>query len=196
MVLESCFTAAASLASGSAALATSGLPFLPLAAFVHYFFGILMSVVAIFLILLILVQRGRGGGLAGAFGGMGGQSAFGTKAGDTFTRITIVAAIVWILVCVASVKFLSSTTGSFGKAVTPGSPSLVPAPGPASDPLSLPGTPATPATPAAPATTEPAAPAASAPAAETPAAPAAETPAAPAAEAPAATDAAAPATQP
>jgi preprotein translocase subunit SecG len=131
MVLESCFTAAASLASGSAALATSGLPFLPLAAFVHYFFGILMSVVAIFLILLILVQRGRGGGLAGAFGGMGGQSAFGTKAGDTFTRITIVAAIAWILVCVASVKFLSSTTGSFGKAVTPGSPSLVPAPRPA-----------------------------------------------------------------
>lgn len=193
MVLESCFTAAASLASGSAALATSGLPFLPLAAFVHYFFGILMSVVAIFLILLILVQRGRGGGLAGAFGGMGGQSAFGTKAGDTFTRITIVAAIVWILVCVASVKFLSSTTGSFGKAVTPGTQSLVPAPGPASDPLSLPGTPAA---PAAPATTEPAAPAASTPAAETPAAPAAETPAAPAAETPAATDAAAPATQP
>ena len=30
-------------------------------------------VIAIFLILLILIQRGRGGGLAGAFGGMGGQ---------------------------------------------------------------------------------------------------------------------------
>lgn len=53
--------------------------------------------VGIFLIGLILLQRGRGGGLAGAFGGMGGQSAFGTKAGDIFTRITIVVAVTWIL---------------------------------------------------------------------------------------------------
>ena len=45
---------------------------------------------------MVLVQRGRGGGLAGALGGMGGQSAFGTKAGDLFTRITIGVATVWI----------------------------------------------------------------------------------------------------
>ena len=44
--------------------------------------GVLLSFVAIFMILLILVQRGRGGGLAGALGGMGGSSAFGAKAGD------------------------------------------------------------------------------------------------------------------
>ncbi len=47
---------------------------------------IVMALLALFLILLVLVQRGRGGGLAGALGGMGGQSAFGTKAGDLFTR--------------------------------------------------------------------------------------------------------------
>ena len=39
---------------------------------------------SLFLIALVLIQRGRGGGLAGAFGGAGGQSAFGTKAGDVF----------------------------------------------------------------------------------------------------------------
>ncbi len=50
---------------------------------------VLLFVTAIFLIVLVLIQRGKGGGLAGAFGGMGGQSAFGTKAGDLFTRITI-----------------------------------------------------------------------------------------------------------
>jgi preprotein translocase subunit SecG len=50
-----------------------------------------------FLIVVILLQRGRGGGLAGAFGGMGGQSAFGTKAGDVFTRITIILAICWVI---------------------------------------------------------------------------------------------------
>ena len=43
-------------------------------------FGILMFATALFLILLILVQRGRGGGLSGALGGMGGSSAFGAKA--------------------------------------------------------------------------------------------------------------------
>jgi len=49
------------------------------------------------MILLVLIQRGRGGGLAGAFGGMGGQSAFGTRAGDVFTKITVVVAIIFIL---------------------------------------------------------------------------------------------------
>lgn len=61
------------------------------------FFAVILSFLAIFLILLVLVQRGRGGGLAGALGGMGGSSAFGAKAGDVFTRITIVAAAIWIL---------------------------------------------------------------------------------------------------
>jgi len=72
----------------------------------------LLFLTAVFLILLILVQRGKGGGLAGAFGGMGGQSAFGTKAGDTFTRITIVVAAIWIFLCVVSVRALTTTTGS------------------------------------------------------------------------------------
>ena len=57
---------------------------------------ILVGVVSAFLICLVLIQRGRGGGLAGAFGGVGGSSAFGTRAGDVFTRITIVTASVWI----------------------------------------------------------------------------------------------------
>ena len=56
-----------------------------------------MVAISLFMILLVLIQRGRGGGLAGAFGGMGGQSAFGTRAGDMFTRITIVLAVVWVL---------------------------------------------------------------------------------------------------
>ncbi|MCA9135101.1 MAG: preprotein translocase subunit SecG [Planctomycetales bacterium] len=61
--------------------------------------GWLMFFLSLFLILLILVQRGKGGGLTGALGGPGGQSAFGSKAGDTFTVITAVSAIIWGLVC-------------------------------------------------------------------------------------------------
>jgi preprotein translocase subunit SecG len=85
----------------------------------QYVYAILLSVTALFLILLVLVQRGRGGGLAGAFGGMGGQSAFGTKAGDTFTKVTIGVSIFWILLCLASVKFLGGNSGSFGAATAP-----------------------------------------------------------------------------
>lgn len=58
---------------------------------------VLILFVGLFLILIILLQRGRGGGLAGALGGMGGQSAFGTKAGDVFTWVTVGTATVWVL---------------------------------------------------------------------------------------------------
>ncbi|HKB41619.1 MAG TPA: preprotein translocase subunit SecG, partial [Gemmataceae bacterium] len=34
--------------------------------------NILLLVVGLFLILVVLIQRGKGGGLAGAFGGIGG----------------------------------------------------------------------------------------------------------------------------
>ena len=65
----------------------------------HILNGILNSLLiltSLFLICLVLIQRGKGGGLAGAFGGMGGSSAFGTKAGDIFTRVTMVTALIWI----------------------------------------------------------------------------------------------------
>ncbi len=61
-----------------------------------YFLMTLLLITSILLMIIILLQRGRGGGLAGAFGGLGGQSAFGTKAGDVFTKITIGLAIFWI----------------------------------------------------------------------------------------------------
>ncbi len=76
-----------------------------------YFLMTLLMFSGLFLIGLILLQRGRGGGLAGAFGGMGGQSAFGTKAGDVFTRITIGVASAWILLCAGSVVALHHSSG-------------------------------------------------------------------------------------
>ena len=72
---------------------------------------VLLIIVAVFLIVLVLIQRGKGGGLAGAFGGMGGQSAFGTKAGDLFTKITIGMAAFWIILCMITVKVLSVSGG-------------------------------------------------------------------------------------
>ncbi len=93
-------------------------------------FNTLIILVSLFLICLILIQRGKGGGLAGAFGGVGGSSAFGTKAGDTFTRITIVTASIWILMAMLLVVMmnLGRTSGwgdeppsSISKSLTPSS---------------------------------------------------------------------------
>ena len=88
--------------------------------------GFFLVFVALILIALVLIQRGRGGGLAGAFGGAGGQSAFGTKAGDVFTRITVGVAAVWILLCILAINLLGSSRsrlsaslgGAAGRAVS------------------------------------------------------------------------------
>lgn len=50
-------------------------------------------VICLLMILIILAQKPRGGGLSGAFGGAGGastQTAFGAKTGDVMTWATIV----------------------------------------------------------------------------------------------------------
>jgi preprotein translocase subunit SecG len=62
------------------------------------------------LILTILIQRGKGGGLIGAFGGAGGSSPFGSKAGDTFTRITLTMAGIWILLIMIHIKVTKGDT--------------------------------------------------------------------------------------
>ena len=98
---------------------------------------IVMFMTAMFLVVLILLQRGRGGGLAGALGGAGGQSAFGSKAGDVFTRITSGVAIFWIVLCVFALGRLNSPTDLFdsnaGAAATVESESLERGEAPAGD---------------------------------------------------------------
>ena len=84
----------------------------------HYLYTIWLSALSIFLILVILVQRGRGGGLTGALGGMGGQSAFGTKAGDLFTKITIGVAIVWVLTTMLIIQFVGGQSQTGGLSTT------------------------------------------------------------------------------
>lgn len=83
--------------------------------YVSYLLMTLLGFLGLFMIVLILLQRGRGGGLAGAFGGAGGQSWAGTKAGDLFTRITIGVASAWILLCAGSVVALHNTGGQRSK---------------------------------------------------------------------------------
>jgi preprotein translocase subunit SecG len=150
---------------------------------VRFTLGFMLVFMALFLIALVLIQRGRGGGLAGAFGGAGGQSAFGTKAGDLFTRITVVTAAIWIVLCIAATNLLGTRTSRLsptlgGAAATadaeggldmePAEPETKPAADgdAANEPAEPPAAAATPPADEAAATAEPAAPAAAAPASE------------------------------
>lgn len=69
------------------------------------FLATLFLIVCVLLMVVVLLQRGRGGGLGGAFGGTG-HSAFGTRTGDVFTWVTIVLVGVFLLLAIAtSIRF-------------------------------------------------------------------------------------------
>ncbi len=78
------------------------------------FLNFFIIILALFLMLIVLIQRGKGGGLAGAFGGPGGSSPFGSRAGDAFTRITITIAAIWVLLIMIQVKVIKPVQGETG----------------------------------------------------------------------------------
>jgi preprotein translocase subunit SecG len=69
------------------------------------FLGTLFIVICVLLIIVVLLQKGRGGGLGAAFGGMG-SSAFGTRTGDVFTWVTIVLTGLFLLMAVVTTLVL------------------------------------------------------------------------------------------
>ena len=80
----------------------------------------ILILLGLFMILLILIQRGKGGGLVGALSGVGGSSPFGSRAGDTFTRITIYVAAVWLILTMVQVRAIQNSAytvkeGTLGK---------------------------------------------------------------------------------
>jgi len=68
--------------------------------FFFYLFMVLFILVCLFMILLVLIQKGRGGGLASAFGGAGGNTAFGSKTGDVLTWATSIVFGVFLLLAI------------------------------------------------------------------------------------------------
>ena len=62
------------------------------------FFQIIHVVVCLLLVLIVLLQSGKGADLAGAFGGGGSQTAFGARGTATFlSKLTTGAAVVFML---------------------------------------------------------------------------------------------------
>jgi preprotein translocase subunit SecG len=68
----------------------------------QYFVSAVYVIVCVVLLMVILLQQGRGGDIASAFGGGSSQTAFGARAGATLlTRVTAVAAVLFMLGAVA-----------------------------------------------------------------------------------------------
>jgi preprotein translocase subunit SecG len=59
---------------------------------------------AVILVLLVLIQKGRGGGLSSTFGGLS-NSLLGTKTGDFLTWVTISVVALWLLLSVVAAKW-------------------------------------------------------------------------------------------
>ena len=69
--------------------------------------NILHVIVCLFLILVVLLQQGRGGGMGGAFGGATAQVFGGRGAGNFMTRLTAICAAIFMATSI-SLAYLSS----------------------------------------------------------------------------------------
>ena len=76
------------------------------------FLSILLAIASVLLIVLVLLHRGKGGGLSNMFGG-GVSSSLGGSAvvEKNLDRLTIVCGAVWA-VCIVALGLLLKETGS------------------------------------------------------------------------------------
>jgi preprotein translocase subunit SecG len=120
---------------------------------------IIHVLVCVFLIIVVLLQSGKAADLAGAFGGMGSQTAFGPRGSATLlSKATTVSAVVFMVTSLSLSILATRTAGSsVGNTVLDKTKQSAPASTskPAQSPASAPGG-------------KPAAPAPSAPAQSTP----------------------------
>lgn len=114
---------------------------------VHYF-------VCVFLIVVILLQAGKGADIGAAFGGSS-QTVFGSRGAATFlSKLTSVVAIVFLVTSISLAAISRNRTeSSILKTVAPvgaplGTPGPTPSPEAASEAQSVPATPAPAASPA------------------------------------------------
>jgi len=71
--------------------------------------AVLFVICCVSLVLIILIQKGRGGGLSSAFGGAMAGGILGSKTGDFLTWVTIVLVGVFLTLAVVMAKFYKPT---------------------------------------------------------------------------------------
>jgi preprotein translocase subunit SecG len=89
---------------------------------------VLHVIISIFLILVVLVQQGKGADLAGAFGGGGSQTAFGARGATTLLhKLTTTFFILFVLTSLSLAILQARPRGS----VMSGTPAAPTTPAPA-----------------------------------------------------------------
>jgi preprotein translocase subunit SecG len=110
-----------------------------------YFLTFLHVVVCLFLVIVVLLQSGKAADLAGAFGGMGSQTAFGPRGTATLlSKWTTIAAALFMVTSLSLALVQTRTSGGASSVVdrvkpvappkpagaaTPGAPNAAPVPG-------------------------------------------------------------------
>ena len=70
-------------------------------------------IVCFFIIIVVLLQSGKAGDIAAAFGGMGSQTAFGPRGGATvLSKATTWAAVIFIVTSVTLTIFADRRAGA------------------------------------------------------------------------------------
>jgi preprotein translocase subunit SecG len=87
-------------------------------------------VVCIFLIIVVLLQSGKAADLAGAFGGMGSQTAFGPRGSATLlSKATTISAVLF-MVSSLSLSILATRNAGLGTSVLDSAPARTAPAGP------------------------------------------------------------------
>ena len=101
---------------------------------------VLHVLVCIFLIVVVLLQSGKAADLAGAFGGMGSQTAFGPRGSATLlSKATTISFIVFMFTSMALSILATRNAGGAGSTILERHP-VKTAPAPNQTPLIPPGT--------------------------------------------------------
>jgi len=114
---------------------------------------IIHVVVSLALILIVLLQTGKGADMGAGFGGGSNQTIFGSRGAATFlSKITTGAAIMFMLTSLSLAIMTKNRTGSVIRDTAPRAAAPAkPADAPAGMPAAVPAAPATHAAPEAPA---------------------------------------------
>src|SRR5215470_10249883 len=84
-------------------------------------------IVCLFLIIVVLLQSGKAADLAGAFGGMGSQTAFGPRGSATLlSKATTISAILFMVTSL-SLSIVASRQAGLGTSVLESAPKSAPA---------------------------------------------------------------------
>jgi preprotein translocase subunit SecG len=88
----------------------------------YILFLLIHVVVCIFLIIVVLLQSGKAADLAGAFGGMGSQTAFGPRGSATLlSKATTISAVLFMVTSLA-LSILATRNAGLGTTVLESTP--------------------------------------------------------------------------